>query len=65
MSTIGPIEVHQALAGLSFPATKDQILGHLGDDDAAQLVRSEVETMPDDTYQNMDEIDEALADESY
>ena len=65
MSTIGPIEVHQALANLSFPATRDQILDHLGDDDVSQLVRSKVETMPDDTYQNMDEIDEALADESY
>ena len=65
MSTIGPIEVHRALDGLSFPATKEQILAHLDQSEGAALVRSQIEAMPDGEYQDMDEVDSALSDESY
>lgn len=65
MSTIGPAEVHQALAGLTFPASRQQILDHLGEDDVSALVRPQIEAMPDGIYQNMDEVDDALSDESY
>lgn len=65
MSTIGPIALHQALQGLSFPATKEQILDHLDQSENAALVRSQIEEMPDGTYQDLDEIDSAMSNESY
>lgn len=65
MSTIGPINLHQALDGLSFPATKEQILAHLDESENAALVRSQIEAMPDGEYQDIDEVDSALSDESY
>lgn len=65
MSTIGPIALHQALEGLMFPATKEQIIAHLDQSDEAALVRSRIEEMPDGEYQDIDEVDSALADESY
>ena len=65
MSTIGPIELHQALEGLTFPATKEQILAHLDQSEQGGLVRSQVEEMPDGTYQDLDEVDTAVANAAY
>ena len=65
MSTIGPIALHEALKGLPFPATKEQILAHLDGSENAALVRSQIEEMPDGEYQDLDEVDSALSDESY
>jgi hypothetical protein len=65
MSTIGPIEVHQALDGLTFPATREQILAHLDQSENAALIRSRIEDMPEGEYQDIDEVDSALSDESY
>jgi hypothetical protein len=65
MSTIGPSTVHEALSGLSFPTTKEQILAHLDDSEAAGLVRSKLEDIPDGEYNDIDEVDQALGDESY
>lgn len=65
MSTIGPIAVHEALGGLRFPATKEQILAHLDGSENSALVRSRLEEMPDGEYQDLDEVDSALSDESY
>ena len=65
MSTIGPIDVHRALDGLEFPATKAQILEHLDQSEDAALVRSQLEEMPDGEYQTIEDVDSALADESY
>ncbi len=65
MSTIGPIAVHQALEGLQFPASKEQIVAHLDSSENSALVRSRLEEMPDGEYQDLDEVDSALSDESY
>ncbi len=65
MSTIGPASVHAALDGLSFPATKEQILAHLDDSETAALVRSKLEEIPDGEYEDIDQVDQALGDESY
>ena len=65
MSTIGPIALREALTGLEFPATRDEILAHLADNDSAALVRSQIEEMPDGEYADLDEIDTALGNESY
>ena len=65
MSTIGPIAVHEALEGLRFPATKEQIVAHLDESENSALVRSRLEEMPDGEYQDLDEVDSALSDESY
>ena len=65
MSTIGPIALHEALDGLQFPATKEQILAHLDGSENSALVRSQIEEMPDGEYQDLDEVDSALSDESY
>ena len=67
MSTIGPIALHQALAGLDFPASKKQILAHLdqSEGESAGLVLSQVEEMPDGTYQDLNEVDSAVANAAY
>ncbi len=65
MSTIGPIAVHEALEGLRFPATKEQIVAHLDESENSVLVRSQLEEMPDGEYKDLDEVDSALSDESY
>ncbi len=65
MSTIGPIALHQALDGLRFPATKEQIIAHLDGSENAAIVRSKLEEMPDGEYQDLEEVDSALADEQY
>ncbi len=65
MSTIGPIELHQALEGLAFPATKEQILAHLDQSEHAALVRSQIEEMPDGTYEDLDEVDSATSNAAY
>lgn len=65
MSTIGPITLRNALEGLTFPATREQIIAHLADNEDAALVRSQIEEMPDGEYQDIDEVDSALANESY
>jgi hypothetical protein len=67
MSTIGPVPIHEALEGLSFPATREQILAHVdaASSDNAALVRSKLEAIPDGEYASVDDVDEALPDESY
>ena len=65
MSTIGPIALHEALKGLTFPASKEEILAHLDQSEHAALVRSQIEEMPDGTYADIDEVDSATSNESY
>ncbi len=59
--SVDPIEVQKALAGISYPASKDEIVETAQQNDASDEVIESLQSLDDQQYDGPDEVEEALA----
>ncbi len=58
---VDPIEVQKALAGISYPASKDEIIETAQQNDASEeVVESLQQSLDDQQYDGPDEVEESL-----
>ena len=55
------IEVQKALGGISYPATKDQLIEHARDKNAGQDILDALQNIPDQEYDGPNEVSKAVA----
>ncbi len=55
------IEVQKALGGISYPATKDQLIEHAKGNNAGPDILAVLEDMPDREYDGPNEVSKAVA----
>jgi hypothetical protein len=55
------IEVQKALAGISYPATKDQLIEHARGNNAGSDIVAVLEGIPDREYDGPNEVSKAVA----
>jgi hypothetical protein len=58
---VNPIEVQKALKGISYPASKEEILETAQQNDASEEIIESLESLDDQQYDGPDEVEEALA----
>ena len=55
------IEVQKALGGISYPATKDQLIEHARRKNAGQDILDALQNLPDQEYDGPNEVSKAVA----
>lgn len=55
------IEVQKALGGISYPATKDQLIKHAKDNNAGTDILAVLQDIPDREYDGPNEVSKAVA----
>lgn len=55
------IEVQKALGGISYPATKDQLIQHAKGNNAGQEILAVLQDIPDREYDGPNEVSKAVA----
>ncbi len=55
------IEVQKALAGISYPATKDQLIKHAKGNNAGKDILAVLQDIPDREYDGPNEVSKAVA----
>jgi Protein of unknown function (DUF2795) len=55
------IEVQKALGGISYPATKDQLVEHARGKNAADDIVKVLQSIPDQEYDGPNEVSKAIA----
>lgn len=63
MANFNPAKVEEAIKGITFPASKDDLLECARGNNADQEELDALERLPDQEYDNPTEITEALSDE--
>lgn len=58
---VNPIEVQKALTGISYPATKDEIIETAEGNDAAEEILEALQSLDEQQYDGPDEVEEALS----
>jgi Protein of unknown function (DUF2795) len=57
---VNPIEVQKHLSGVSYPATKDELIAAAEENDAPQEVIEALQEMDGEQFDGPDEVQEAL-----
>lgn len=60
MANVNPIELQKHLKGMEYPASRQDILDHVGDADAD--LRSTLERLPDEEYESPTDVSKAVGD---
>jgi hypothetical protein len=58
---VNPIDVQKALKGVSYPATRDELVETAQGNDAPEEIVESLESLPEQQYDGPDEVEEALA----
>ena len=58
---VDPIEVQQHLAGLEYPATKEEVVALAEQDEAPQDIIEALQALGDEQFEDPSEIEEALS----
>jgi hypothetical protein len=58
---VDPIEVQKALAGVSYPASRDELVETAEHNDASEEIIDSLRSLDDQQYDGPDEVEEALA----
>ncbi len=62
MVKINPIEVQQALKGVDYPATKEDLVNTAQNQGASQEIRSALDKLPNKTFDTPADVNEAIGD---
>jgi hypothetical protein len=60
--TANPADIERSLRGISFPASKDELIRHARDNDAEMDVLDALRSIPEGRYNSSAEITQALVD---
>lgn len=60
MNDISPIAIQEYLGGIDYPAEKDDVVAHAQEKGAGEKVMNALEQLPDKTYENPSDVNEAL-----
>ncbi len=62
MAKTNPKEVERALAGMEYPATKEELVIYARDNDVEELIIAQLESLPEQEYDSGADVAEAVGD---
>ncbi|MCW2944382.1 MAG: hypothetical protein JWR24_1099 [Actinoallomurus sp.] len=62
MSQPQPIQVQKYLSGMSYPATKEELIEHAKSQNAPKEILEALEKIPDDEYDGPNKVSSAVGD---